>query len=453
MSLTWNWVAIALSLTTASPNVGGPAMGEMKEAIGKLKQLSPSPDRSEGPAISYRVRVVEMEGLGWRETWLGKMSHVSRRGSATVWTAPRHASDAIFGRASKVVTTLPKVTSHANTAAHLTSRKNRSLVTQVSWSEDAPKMTSESIREGFATTIAGRKLDQGVLVQVVIDDTDIRSIHEVKLDSRMEADAPDLKNPKDFVARPKPVIQVPEVVSQELAGEWLIPNQSTLIVGLGVHTAEGKDGKAVVRERLVLIDAVDVEILRTAARIDENPRTSTLPPPAPSPSPSAEQAPPPPPPAPAGSVNINPADPMPTPEPPSRTLPQGVHADGTPAELPPLPEEADMTEGDDSAEPHGSPQHRAKPGAIPMPVPPTPDAKEKKTVDPASTKTAYAPTPVKASVTVRPSVGFSVVPEPFPASLVRWIEAAKARRFVVKPMTTSPTCDEKCHDTDCCDAE
>jgi hypothetical protein len=308
-------------------------------------------------------------------------------------------------------------------------------------------MTSESIREGFATTIAGRKLDQGVLVQVVIDDTDIRSIHEVKLDSRTEFATPDAKNSKTFVARPKPVIQVPEVVSQEFAGEWLIPNQSTLILGLGIHTAEGKDGKAVVRERLVLIDAVDAEVMRTAARIDETPRTSPLPAPAPSPSPSAEQAPPPPP------AQATPGTPMPTPEPPSRTLPQGVHSDGTPAELPPLPEDADLTEEGDSAEPHGSPQHRPKPGAIPMPVPPAPDAKAKKTVDPTSTKTAFIPTQTKAALTIRPSVGHPVIPGPFPASLVRWIEAAKAQRFVVTPLTTSAECDEECCDTDCCDAK
>ena len=51
---------------------------------------------------------------------------------------------------------------------------------------------------------------------------------------------------------------------------------------------------------------------------------------------------------------------------PSRTIPQGIHADGKPAELPPLPaDEADDDSSSESAEPMPSPQTkkplRAKP--------------------------------------------------------------------------------------------
>ena len=41
----------------------------------------------------------------------------------------------------------------------------------------------------------------------------------------------------------------------EVAGEWLIPNDGVLIVSMGVHTVADSSGKAVVRERLAVIEA------------------------------------------------------------------------------------------------------------------------------------------------------------------------------------------------------
>ena len=64
-----------------------------------------------------------------------------------------------------------------------------------------------------------------------------------------------------------------------------------------------------------------------------------------------------------------PSVPMPTPIMPSRSIPRGVHADGTPADLPPLPAdeiESDST-GSESSEPMPSPQTKK----IPLPKPAT----------------------------------------------------------------------------------
>ncbi len=75
---------------------------------------------------------------------------------------------------------------------------------------------------------------------------------------------------------------------------------------------------------------------------------------------------------------------------PSRSLPQGVHADGTPAELPPLPddEKADPSPSPgDSSEPRPSPQTK-KPhhGAAP---PANPTAKPTASADSGITNTAF----------------------------------------------------------------
>jgi hypothetical protein len=453
MSLTFNWVAIALSLTAAAPGVDNPGMTELKTAVVKLRQ-NPG-DKSSGGQISYKVRVVEMEGLEWRRSGFGRLAEVAHQGSATIWTASNRAAQPIIDRASKVVSSLPRITTRANAAAHFTSRTNRSLVTRVSWTDEEPKVSSEAIREGFAATIAGRKLDQGILVQVVINDTEIRSVHDVKLSQPSSASTcpTESSSEKECAAKtdvaessccrgsePGSTVQIPEVASQEVVGEWLIPNDGVLVVGLGIHTASDKDGKAVVRERLMVIEAkADTELMRTASRRESavgrhsSPGHVTIPAPV-IPAPLTIPAP----------VTPAPGHSIPTPIVPSRTLPQGIHADGTPAELPPLPEDTEPTEADDSAEPHGSPQDRPKGQAVPMPNPTKPDSQEK-AIDSQAAQAGYIPANRSG-----PTRWLPVGARSFPASLDRWIESVRARGMLIKECSN---CDETACEYECSDED
>ena len=210
-------------------------------------------------------------------------------------------------------------------------RENRKFVTKVSWSGDGASATGtpEDLRVGWHTTLVGRKLDQGILVKMVLEDTEVRAVHEMPIDASSHAkpvdaatratthgqtkakavasisfeDSPfeapvcpvaskgedkhettvetcqevDLKSiaePEDqrrfvgvrnhvtfkqlAVERARlnhGVLELPEIASQEILGEWLIPNGECLLVSFGPHTEADKDGKAVVRERLAFIEA------------------------------------------------------------------------------------------------------------------------------------------------------------------------------------------------------
>lgn len=393
--------------------------------------------RVDGPSITYQFQVIELHGLQWREGTVQGLKPVASRGGVTVWTAPADFLNQLPKSAGKQVLMAPRITACPQAAAHITTRTNHPFVTQVAWRGEnaAPRQTTESVREGFAATVSGRSIDQGVLVQLVIEDTEVRTVHTLNMPApaqphvaRVSVDGKDDDiwigaqriRVKDFepqttslaempngaqafdanmcpftfagllservtrapsvkgaccaddeanAAQCRPAgasccssekpkwtasptrsaqVQVPEVGRAEIAGEWLIPHDEVLLVGFGPHTVADKDGKAVVRERLAMITATEIAM----PTVDADSEPMVLP----RPMPKVARP----------SVSL-----LPQPALPSRSLPQGVHADGTPAELPPLPDDDKVAPSpDESAEPRPSPQkHKAETSKPPISKP------------------------------------------------------------------------------------
>jgi len=376
---------------------------------------------------------VEAEGLGWREAVFTRLKPVTRQGAATVWTVPRDATTRLLEQVTKnpsgTVVQTPKITAFSGVAASVHFRSNRKLVTRVAWKGDdyAPEAAAEDVRVGWHTTMVGRKLDQGILVQIVLEDTQIRAVHHLNLPS----DTYVLHQPHTFRAGSTPntqvvttsgspvvlkgvgkaagltayayswkakktgtdeekcsespaccqtaentekdqevrkiAIDIPEIGSQEVAGEWLIPNGEYLLVSFGAYTVADKDGKAIVKERLAIIGAEEAPLSNAVPHVNQT--ASPSPPPAP-----IHAAPIP---APPPIAKL----PLPVPVVPSRSFPQGIHADGKPADLPKLPDdETEDTSSSESSEPMPSPQTK-------KPI----QAKPKPTTDGGTAKAEYIP--------------------------------------------------------------
>ena len=379
MGVTLGWVALALA------------------ALG----ITPQSER-EKPPITYTVRMVEADGVGWREAVFDCLKPVTRQRSATVWTLPLDASTRLLTEVTKSpaarVVEAPKVTSKSGSPATIHCRSNRPLVIQTGWNNDEspPASTPENIRVGWHTTMVGRKLDQGILVQLVFEDTVVRTVHHVSVrrsvalngtrvsaaaardphvyaaggratglmgiaqaalkdagfdagcsESQTSCQAADKETKDEAVATAS--FDVPEIDNHEVLGEWLIPRGDALLVSFGAFTVADNDGKAIVKERLALIEAVDADSAAPAAFVPQATLpalSTTIPPPAPllpHMLPTIPDLP---------EVNL------PSPVMPSRSIPQGVHADGTPADLPPLPanETDDAPPESESANPMPSPQ-------------------------------------------------------------------------------------------------
>jgi hypothetical protein len=144
---------------------------------------APPADRN-AAQISYTVRMLEAEGVGWRSAVMSHMKPVARQGSATVWTLPKRASTILIqevGKNPSAMIRASRVTTLSGMPATIQARQNRKFVTLASWnSGEAPQHgTPEVVRVGWHATLVGRKLDQGILVKIVLEDTEIRGVHRV----------------------------------------------------------------------------------------------------------------------------------------------------------------------------------------------------------------------------------------------------------------------------------
>jgi hypothetical protein len=381
---------IVLSLLGAEGPAGRDPGDQVVHKVTALSAVAAeSPPNSSGPAITYNVCVFRISGLEWRGTFHSQLQPVGGRAGGSVWTASRETAERL-AELDPNGWKAPQITAASQGWAHLSDRTNRKFTSMVTRLADGPVDHAtrvaytpqyEDVRDGFALTMTGRKLDQGVLACVVLDESRVATVHQVALSENVATKACCASDTDSCPASGKITarIEVPEVVHASLAGEWLIPNDGVLVVSLGVQTTADSAGKAVVAERLMLIDAAAVaqQCVEQAVLALPLPNLANKPL------------------GPTGAAGV----PIPMPAMPSRCLPQALNADGSPMALPPLPEErATPSSLPGSSEPCASPQGSQRKSPEPT------------TLDTASARAAFTPAPApkgktaeaEASDTARP---------------------------------------------------
>ncbi len=310
-----------------------------------------SPAAPEAP-IFYQAKVLTIEGTGWRSESFHRMRPVARQGTSTIWTADRALADSL-AKSARSSTVSPKVqacdkstvarTQNQFYVSHL-ERVSDGPVNQASRVAYVPEVST--LAEGFQATVSGRRLDQGILASVALEDTRVVRIETVGLPETIKGEPKAAENGPIGVAQrvirtvvngrsdiPETSVlgqvQVPEVATGRAEGEWLVPNDGVLLVSLGIRTVPDKNGMAVTQERLAIVefDANPIKPIATEsflpATIDGCPvEVAAFPP---SPFVAGE-------PMPIALANL------PQATPPCRSLPRSIDVDGKEVELPPLPE-------------------------------------------------------------------------------------------------------------------
>jgi hypothetical protein len=83
MGVALGWVAFALAGVAAAPHA----------------------ERAQSQ-LTYTVRMLEVDGVGWREDVYSRLKPVTRQGSATIWTVPRATT--MLPRSFRARKSLPK---------------------------------------------------------------------------------------------------------------------------------------------------------------------------------------------------------------------------------------------------------------------------------------------------------------------------------------------------------
>ena len=169
MGISIGWIALLLGVTGAQPADKNAAQ------------------------ITYTVRMVEAEGIGWRHrdvpAQAGDPSGIGDcMDPASGCKQPAHRRNSIRpGRHPRSAAS--RVVAFSGVPAAIQVRENRKFVTKVSWNGDGGSATGtpEDLRVGWHTTLVGRKLDQGILVKMVLEDTEVRAVHEMPIDTPSHA--------------------------------------------------------------------------------------------------------------------------------------------------------------------------------------------------------------------------------------------------------------------------
>lgn len=330
------------------------------------------PDSAEKMMITYEVKILETRGVDWRAAVHSRLETIPTRGAFAVWSAEKSVVTDLVASTGKVEAA-PRVTSYSGATARIfntsTSHGNNSLVARDSQLTrtglSASPLSVTPSTSGYSVQITGRQLDQGVLARVQIEDRRVTSVHKVKLSDACKHQGTNCCESECSE------IEVPEFAQSEVKGEWLIPSDRVLLISLGAHTVADEQGKAVVRERLVVLDAHEPEQAQSTPGVVATPikveRIRVHVP----------------------EVNI------PAPVAPSRHLPQPLDAHGQPVPLPPLPTDPPPSTRGASQEPCATPQTRSVDTPTGEtsgePVPLKPSTLKDRSVDSESNKASYKP--------------------------------------------------------------
>ncbi len=366
------------------------AMGSGLLALTMAMVAADGPSCPPVETTTYRVRVLTLDGLDWRTSSYSRLQPVAHQGTSTIWTADRALAASLADRAKGES---PCHTIMAVGEASMTKAEVIHYVAAMERVADGPMNQSsaiafmprpEQVEERFSIRVEGRKLDQGILTRIALEESHVDVIHGVpQTESLAPPAANSTKNVleigeevRKFIKTAMPTIpeatsitssiQIPEVTRANVAGEWLIPNDGVLIVSLGVKTAADDKGMAVVRERVAVIEACSGSM-----------------------SPEGKHTP-----AVVGAAEPFQFSKLAQPVVPGRSMPEAVDPDGNLVDLPPLPEALASADLD-----------RIKPEPF-QPSPQSP-IQSAPSADPALARTSFdaAPTAPKAPVVGEGLVG------------------------------------------------
>ncbi len=240
------------------------------------------PSATSGPMVDFVIRDIHTPGPAWRGKLLLRLHAVARQEGCAVWTL----DSAGYGELLELcqadtrtnVLQAPKMTTRVGEPARMTSEETVHYVASLKRIADgAPNQSTslafepqvDKVHSGVRVNIPTSQLKgQNLLAKVVIEENRLVALHTVKYAETVQPKPgtdPDVTktsllerlNPSHgpHPAAINATIQVPEVDTRRVEGEWLIPSDGALLVSLGPRAVHERGFLKGHEEHLIAITA------------------------------------------------------------------------------------------------------------------------------------------------------------------------------------------------------
>ena len=167
--------------------------------LGQMPRPLPKPDA----VLTYHVKTLEMEGLEWRTSLYPDLQPVTRQACATVWTTSAKAATTLVEKSHRV-TSKPVLSVVPGQTASISQAHTRKILTDVTRTADGPVNHASNVtfdetisdaKEGFTLSLRGRKIDQGVLTTMVLNDKQVTAVHPVTFTEKAKPKGHGIRKP------------------------------------------------------------------------------------------------------------------------------------------------------------------------------------------------------------------------------------------------------------------
>ncbi|WP_165065898.1 hypothetical protein [Paludisphaera rhizosphaerae] len=228
------------------------------------------------PIIQFEIREVTVSSPDWRGRMQPRLQPIAREEAVSAWTVDFEAFRELLSDPKVNIVQAPKMWAKVGDPVRMTNEEKTTYVARVERVSDGPpnegtqiafKPETAQVHNGVRveltnTQLRGSALSAHVLIQQnqllgFISTGYTESVVQAKTDDAVEKTSLLAKlRPEPDKTAIRATIQIPEVASRRIEGDWLIPSNGFLLVSMGPHSRGGKLGGKSYEERLILLTAV-----------------------------------------------------------------------------------------------------------------------------------------------------------------------------------------------------
>jgi hypothetical protein len=272
-------LALAMAALAGGDGSVGARVGERPN----VKELATAAARG-GPAVSFEIREITVASPEWRGKLLASLQPVARQEGSAVWALDPAGINELRAHCQSDprcrVTQAPAMTARIGEPVRMSSETAHNYVAHLQRVSDAPpgqgtqiafQPEVDKVHSGVRVSVlSSEQKGQALYAKIVIEENRLLAFHTAEytegVKSKPPADPALARASLHNLARLNPVhgpeparvratIQVPEVDSRRVEGQWLIPGDGALLISLGPCTRHDGMLKRQYEEKLIAITA------------------------------------------------------------------------------------------------------------------------------------------------------------------------------------------------------